>query len=362
MKYSDKQIEVINAVMEFVNSPKSEISVGGMAGTGKTTISKEIINRLGDQNINYLVLTPTGKAANVLRSKGVAAETIHSAIYNFKGRQVDEEAEEEFLVWQNKDEIKGSPKILVVDEASMVNQRLADDLRSLGLKIIWIGDHGQLPPVGKDPYIMRIPDFVLTEIFRQKQGNGIIDFAYDARKGRSWATYNNVSIMQAGINQAVNMSFDQAICGRNHTRRKFNNLFRKKMGYKKLLEPGEKIIVVHNNRRLGLFNGMLLKVEEILAFEEDRIHAVITTDDAPENKRHVFILRDAFGATEYQTEGVPGDSILCDYGYCITCHKSQGSEWPNVLVIYEEAPAWDIKRWLYTAATRAKENLTVIYQ
>lgn len=363
MQLSNKQLQVIDGVMDSIIKGRREVSIGGMAGTGKSTIAKVLIERISQQNMNYVVLTPTGKAANVLRSKGVNADTIHSAIYTYKGEHEDEETGEKYMVWHDKETVEGLPTICIIDEASMVNAKIADDLRSFGFQIIWIGDYGQLPPIGKDPMIMRHPDFKLTEIFRQADGNDLIDFAYKARNNEPFDnTFKNVQMFSATINEIIdNISFDQAICGFNNTRIKFNQAYRKKMGYKKILEVGERLICLFNNRRQSIFNGMQLTVLEIHGIEVEYIDVTVAIEGDPENTRRIYLRKSALGNPEPDTKDTLKNELVCDYAYCITCHKSQGSEWQNVLVINEVSKNWEHARWLYTAATRAKNSLTLIF-
>lgn len=359
MQLSNQQKETITGCIQQIEKHQ-EVAIAGLAGTGKTTILAHLIDYFKDNKKKYVVLTPTGKAANVLRSKGVKADTIHSAIYNYKGKYVCETTGNEFLGWEEKEEIEGTPDYCIIDEASMVDDKLATDLRNLGMKIIWVGDNGQLPPVGKDPGIMRHPDFVLKEIFRQKGNSGLIDFAYDVRAGElKKEHYDNVDFVQGDIKQLVNLKFDQAICGFNKTRINFNIEYRKAFKLnKKIINVGEKMICVHNNRRLGIFNGMQFEVTNVLAFEDLGIRAEVKLDTGI--TKEVLIRRDALNNVNYESEGMTIEELLADYAYCITCHKSQGSEFETVLVFNQECQAWDQKRWLYTAATRAKKNLIIV--
>lgn len=359
MKLSEQQLSVVEGTIRDLQYMR-EITIAGMAGTGKTTIASTLLNEL--KNRPYVVLTPTGKAANVLRSKGVKADTIHSAIYNYKGKYVHADSGVEYLNWEEKGAIEKEPEIIFIDEASMVDERLANDLRSLGTKIIWVGDHGQLPPVGKDPGIMKYPNYLLKEVFRQKGNTGLLSYAYDVRSGvnASFKNYENVTqLKDKSFDELVRLDFDQAICGFNNTRHAFNRSFRQKLKYKKIIEPGEKMICVHNNRRQGIFNGMQFIVQEVLGFDLDSIVCNVIYD-GDTKVREIKISRIAIGNQNYDTEKSNSEEVVADYAYCITCHKSQGSEWNKILVINQNSKAWDQHRWLYTAATRARESLIIL--
>ena len=350
---SQQQKDTVEGAIEHLRMMQ-EVSIAGLAGTGKTTIASSILDSLKEIGHKPLVLTPTGKAANVLRSKGVNADTIHSAIYNYKGKYVDEVSGNEYMAWEEKDELESTASVIMVDEASMVDARVADDLRNLGTKIIWVGDHGQLPPVGKDPGIMRHPDFVLKEVFRQKGNAGLLNFAYDARSGVIGRAYENVDFVKPSISELIKHDFDQAICGFNSTRIEFNRAYRKSRSFKKLFVEGEKLICLHNNRRQGIFNGMQFTVKEVMEYGDEDIHILADVDG---KDRQLYISREGLNNINPNTELVGKNQILADYAYAITCHKSQGSEWNNVLVINQNCKAWDQNRWLYTAATRAKSKL-----
>lgn len=356
-----QQQEVVDeAVSNFLSCQSSELSIGGLAGTGKSTIAQRINYMLTDAGMKVVTLCPTGKAANVLRKKGVTADTIHSAIYNFKGKYKDSEGEE-FLSWENKDSINGSPDLLMIDESSMVNGRLARDLRDLNIPILWIGDHGQLPPVGADPGIMRHPDFILEKNYRQGKSE-IVDYALAIREGLSVKTSREVKQYSSAKWAYLMQKYDpdQAILGFNSSRVKYNRLYRKLKGYKDELHEGEKIICVQNNRRMFLFNGMQFIVKKVINIGPLHITADIAEVDRPELAKTVRLRRIAFNSEKYDTDDLESDELVADYGYGITCHKAQGSEWDNVLVFNQSCRAWDQERWLYTAATRAAKQLTVV--
>lgn len=356
-----EQVLIIDSVVSDILRGRKEVSIGGLAGTGKSTISKEIISTLQNRGLKVVVLCPTGKAANVLRTKGVNADTIHSAIYNYKGKFEDDDGNE-LINWENKDKINDDPDVLVIDEASMVSTKLATDLRELNKKIVWIGDYGQLPPVGGDPKIMAIPDYVLEKNYRQ--GNSeIVDFALTVRRGGYLHTSKEVTQLKRYPWRKLIEQYqpDQAILGFNRSRVKFNQLYRKILGYKpNTPQIGDRIICVHNNRQLWVFNGMQFIIKDILAEDARTYKAVITSIDNNSDKT-VSLLKSGFNQERYETEGLDKTHMVADFGYGITCHKSQGSEWDKVLVFNQECRAWDQRRWLYTAATRAKNELIVNY-
>ena len=169
--FTADQQAAIEAIDEWASDPESrEFTLGGLAGTGKTTMLAEILKTLPCR-----VAAPTGKAAQNLRRKGIPAGTVHGLIYKYIG-----EDENEKPVFDDKGDAHA---FVAIDEASMVNAEMANDLRRHCGRILWVGDHGQLPPVGDDPGIMSDPDARLETICRQTDGSDIIRFAHHLRTG-----------------------------------------------------------------------------------------------------------------------------------------------------------------------------------
>lgn len=127
------------------------------------------------------------------------------------------------------------------------------------------------------------------------------------------------------------------------------------VGFLDELSPGERLICLQNDPDLGVYNGMLATVTEIHGTSNDLIVAALQ-DEMGEEFPRMPILRRQLGK-EKKEEWVPRGIGQFDYGYCITCHKSQGSSWPRVAVLDQVAPIWTPERWRYTAATRASQEL-----
>lgn len=328
--------------------------------THNTTLLKHILATLREEGHLVAVVAFTGKAVSVLRKKGIPdAQTMHSLMYAPRSFSVWNDETEKYETethWERRDSI--GVDTVIVDEASMVSTSLLEDLRAFNVRILFVGDHGQLEPVGDNPGVMLQPNFILKQIHRQAAGNPIIDFAHNVREGgHPFASFDpskkdaRVEVRAKStlrVDDLVNA--DQVICGFNKTRRMFNRRIRARMGRTGTLVPGERIICLRNKRDQGLFNGMMLTVDEITEETADVIKFVATSDDG-----HVF---DDLSALKKDFDGV-SDSFEFDYGYVITAHKSQGSEAGHVVVIEEIwTQKWDPRRWRYTAATRAAEKLT----
>lgn len=215
-------------------------------------------------------------------------------------------------------------------------------------------DHGQLPPINeKGEGILAKPDFTLETIHRN--AGPIAHFCGHLRQGVRPDAWEGGGVrIERSIKLEEVMGW-QVICGINQTRCKINNLIRQARGYTAGIEPGERVVSLYNNRRRGLFNGTQGTVVSV-----NKRRLVIDVDG---ERFDVKFLPDVFGMSRYpnfadlEKEGHP-----FDHAYCLTCHKAQGSEWPDVCVIDEAFKLFKpgpetINRWRYTAASRAKERL-----
>ena len=199
------------------------------------------------------------------------------------------------------------------------------------------------------------------QIHRQCEGSGIIQFAEDIRLRRGLAVwqYSNVKIHH---NQSPTiadaMLADVILCGYNHRRVTINKNLRKRKGFTGTLQAGEKVICLKNNINLGVFNGQIFDVIEVKQ-QDDRQILAKCADNGDE--RDLVFWRVGFGKRKLREKDMTGidmqDAVVADYGYAITVHKSQGSEWDNVIVIDQSCPAWDAVKWRYTAITRAVRKL-----
>jgi len=360
LELSEDQQKAFNHILTWIREANSpELSLGGYAGTGKTTLIKELMRTI-DRNV--LVMSLTGKAVSVLVKKGVDAATIHSSIYHVH-------IEKKKPVFTLRSVLEEHPDVLVVDEASMVSTQLYEDLLSFNVPVLWVGDHGQLEPIGKNPGVMRDPTIKLEKIHRQAAGNPIIMFADRVRKGGIPAAIIGnddeyiSKVKKSGIQPKVLCSADQIICGINRTRVKVNKVVRENLfgeNYTDSPIPGDRVVCLKNDRKQGLFNGLqgiVVAVDTDKSWPIYHLMVKLDTGDVWRGQAHIDQFNKTKGLLEVER---PLWSVThWDYAYAVTCHKSQGSEWPHVLVIEESAgPLWCMKRWRYTAITRASERLT----
>lgn len=352
IKLTDEQ----QAAVDTLAAMRQDVqTLGGYAGTGKTTVIRALTERLK----NAAVCAYTGKAAQVLRKNGVPASTIHSLIYKVVAEEDDGPVE---FVLKHPDEMLCQE--IVIDEGSMVPEPIFDDLRSFGLPLIFVGDHGQLEPVGAGSFnLMESPQITLTKIHRN--AGEIAMFADHLRKGhdaRSWdggdAETRAVSKIEVVNNDELDTvqgitEESQMICAYNRTRIGLNAMIRKNfLNRDEAPCRGDKVICLQNDKRIHIFNGMQGIIESIN-------HAMLTfrSDDLRVKVRYN---PDAFGSerTPPWQRGV----IPFDWAYCVTCHKAQGDEWDHVVAVEQRCGAWDHKRWAYTAASRAKTRLTWVLE
>jgi exodeoxyribonuclease-5 len=349
MILTNHQKTAVDVAVDAIRSGRRLFRIGGYAGTGKTTVLKEIVNQAP-----LAVCAYTGKAASVLRKKGVDATTIHARIYRWV---------EELQEFQKVEKVGYTG--FGIDEASMVGDDIYHDVESYGVPIIAVGDPGQLEPISsKEINLMKDPDIVLTEIHRQALGNPIIDLATRIRTGKEWGLQDEdercVVTKQAEMWASLDWA-DVIICGYNKTRVAINQRKRKNLGYTQLLEEGDRIICLQNDRSLGIFNGLMFRVLKIRQTNKTYWRCDVESDDGVvRTSMPIWVgqFNKASAANWKVTRKFAGRAMVADYGYGITCHKSQGSEWEKVVVLNQAAEKlWNQTRWLYTGVTRASEYL-----
>ena len=338
---------------ELVKLNKPIQTLGGYAGTGKTTV----INHLQQALPDFAVCAFTGKASNVLRKKGVSrSSTIHRLIYK---AWTDKDGNVFFSL---TDEI-GVPGV-IVDEASMVSEEIHKDLQSFGVPLIYVGDHGQLEPVASKFNLMSRPDFKLETIHRN--ANEIAHFANFIRDGYKPSAWQHQSgsgkrVQFIDRRQAMKelLDADQAICAFNKTRVEINMSARSKLDRGKDHKghfdgdwpvKGDRVMCLRNDHGLGVFNGM----QGIVARRGMKNQMVFAAEG---REFEVFFNPDVWNEAKPDIGYDKDDPLPFDYCWGITGHKSQGDEWNRGLVFEQQCDLWDHSRWAYTVASRFKENV-----
>lgn len=400
MDFSPQQATAASAVAEWIAQDRTSDNqiyrLFGFAGTGKTTIAKSLAEGV-EGTVKFM--TFTGKAALVLRQKGcLDATTIHSQIYTPKIKSMAHLAELQHTLKDTVDpkfraEIESdiarekanlrrpafnlnlesnlnSASLIVLDEVSMVGNQVATDLLTFNVPILALGDPAQLPPVADGGYFTNAkPDSMLTEIHRQAEDSPIIMLATQVRQGRrlSFGQYGESSVVPRGSLSIQELaSFDQIIVGRNNTRNVINARIRKEVrGFTEHLPvAGDMLVCLKNDKESGLLNGGQWEVQSTEVLDEDKILLTIRAPGDSENNyafqvqawRHYFEGREKDIAPYSMME-----AQHFDFGYALTCHKSQGSAWDKVVIVDESACFRnDANKWLYTAITRAAKVVKVI--
>jgi len=368
--------------------------LSGYAGTGKTTLMQFLIEEIGANNITCA--TVTGKAMNVLKRKvgdEVNTRTIHNLLYKPVGspayrnllhlirttskddpqyegliKRYRKMAGKDDVGFDIKEESDDDAEILIIDEASMLSERMFNDLRELNKPLLLVGDDMQLPPVAAKSIFETLGvDSRLTEVHRQALDNPILRLATAIREGDA-DTVNNWKRHRFDIGMAARAG--KVLCYTNRTRHNINRMLRKKHGFESEFPvKGDTLICTRNARGYAWVNGA--ECEALSDFQQDggpigeMEVAYEGSDRGPVDAYIHDCVKNYRDCPELAMswDELPREARCFDYGYAITVHKAQGSEWDNVL-LYDDAK-WVAKkngmaarqRWLYTAVTRAKENL-----
>lgn len=362
MNWSPQQDAALSAVARWLQGGEPQLfRLFGYAGTGKTTLARHIAEAV-DGDVVFAAFT--GKAALVLRNKGCAgAQTIHSLIYRSRG--VDEESPTFVL---NRESNAAKAKLIIIDECSMVDEDLGKDLLSFGTPVLVLGDPAQLPPVKGGGYFTEAePDIMLTEVHRQAADNPIVRMSMIIREGGrlEFGDHGRSRVIRrAEINPEIVLGADQVLVGMNKTRRQYNARMRQLMGRTETVPvAGEKLVCLRNDKSKGLLNGGAWIVQELKTSKKGLVTMRVTPeDDSAAKPVKVSVLPNFFDGTE---DEVPWElrkhTDEFTFGYALTVHKAQGSQWDDV-VLFDEGFAFreHRARWLYTGLTRAAETVTVV--
>lgn len=379
------------AVERFLNREKYTV-IGGYAGSGKSTLVKFIIAALEpygiDSEDDVCYATFTGKASQVLLKKGNKnVSTLHKLLYKHiptaDGR----------FIRQPKPEIEY--KVVVVDEVSMAPKEMMELLFRHRVYVICLGDPFQLPPIDKntDNHLLDNPHIFLDEIMRQAQESEIIRLSMDIREQKSieYMKGSEAIVCPKGeLNTGMLTWADQILVGTNQTRVNINNQMRTLMGRGNKPETGDKVICLRNYWDIisdgfnPLVNGTIGYIQNPSAgevyipyylgggsFEVLNTEFISDSDDSFGilNMDNKMILTGEKGIDYKQAFKLSKNPKFKDllpleftYGYAITTHKAQGSEWDKVLILEERFPFDKVEhaRWLYTAVTRAADKVVLV--
>jgi len=341
--------------------------IAGYAGTGKTTVAR-IIAELCATMERTMFIAPTGKAAARLRHKGCpGAKTFHQFIYNVRGENDDGEP-----IFVAKGALDDKPLLVVLDEAYMVGEYDAEKLLEHGIPVLALGDPKQVPPVkGRAYFSLDIAEVELTEIERNS-GNIVKGSMYlRDRKRLPVREYEDVVIRDGSIPDDMVLSFTNEesviLCSYNTTRQQYNERCRRLLGFSgDIPAPGEKVVCTSNQHGYGIMNGeqgIVLRYEEIAEGAEDEdepdMMLLIYRSLTDGKERYAKFNPVCFLGDEDAKKEAYKKAGGFDFGYALTVHKSQGSEWLRVLVIEELLRGVDYFQMMYTAVTRAIKFLAI---
>lgn len=398
-------------VVRWIQTGESLLTLGGYAGTGKTTLLSLIAREIGHRS-RIAFAAPTGRAASVLERKlraagvrvGIDERHSCSTLHSLVARPVENPETGEIAGWSAKGELGGEgapPTLIVIDEASMCSADLFEMVRAHDIPILAVGDHGQLPPVMSTLNLMQDPDIRLERIHRQAEESPILRLATKIREGgaidewdgddeavtirpkREWREvirrlYLDDDLDVNGHSSALSpiTQLDRVIlCQTNHVRTRFNIEARTILERGSDPETGDLVVCLKNIKHAGVYNGFrgfLLSSPKVLT---DHVTASVSFPSErlrfwARMSRHQFGQKTTFksfaelSALGFEVDDWRTVGNLFDYAYAMTVHKAQGSEWPLVVVCREEKPLGmsreNYRRWLYTAVTRASERLVVL--
>lgn len=397
MEFTEQQEQALTLAGQWLSNPRAPqiFRLFGYAGTGKTTIAKEIARMVRGFTVFGAY---TGKAALVLRSKGCAASTIHSLIYKCddpdpacpqcRGMKVFPAGTEikctkcggsgDAPAGDMKPVFRLNPEspiigagLVIIDECSMVGEDIGADLLSFGKRVLVLGDPAQLPPVqGGGFFTEAEPDFMLTDIRRQALDDPIVKMSMDVREGRDIVpgTYGDSKvIMRRDLQPGEVMAADQVLCGLNNTRRGLNSRFRGMLGYTESCpdfpHEGDRLVCLKNDRERQLYNGSLWTAVTPKLHDRFVTMSALSADEGgPSKPVPVVVPIEYFHGTEKNLPyNIQRRYDAFDFGYALTVHKSQGSQWDHVM-LFDESHIFreNARRHLYTGITRAAKRITIV--
>ncbi|WP_347549472.1 ATP-dependent RecD-like DNA helicase [Pseudalkalibacillus hwajinpoensis] len=374
------------AIQKAISSPF--LILTGGPGTGKTTVIKGIVELYAELNglsldpkdyskdnpFPVLLVAPTGRAAKRMsEATGLPAFTIHRLL-GWKGEAGFEHDE--------NNPIEG--RLLIVDEVSMVDVWLANQLfKSLPeqIQVIVVGDEDQLPSVGPGQVLKdmidsaAVPVSKLTDIYRQAEGSSIIDLAHSIKDGNLPEAFRKPTpdrrffpCSQQQIVEVVSQVCDNAL-KKGYSPRDIQVLapmYRGSAGVDRLNQELQKLFNPHSDQRRELSHGDLVyrvgdKILQLVNNPEENVYngdmgEVVAIFFAKENVEKQDQLVVSFDGQEVVYNRPDFNQLT--HAYCCSIHKSQGSEFPIVVLpIIRGYYRMLRKNLLYTAVTRSKDFL-----
>ena len=390
MELTRKQEEGLRIAIDRYNHNEPYTVIAGYAGTGKSTLINFIIAALEvnpEDEVAYI--TFTGKASEVLREKGCPnAMTAHKLLYYSKQMPNGK------FFYRPRPSLEKDYKVIVVDEVSMLPKDMWDLLLTHNIYVIACGDPFQIPPIDKnqDNGILNNPHIFLDEVMRQAKESDIICLSMDIREGKKINPFkgNDTQVFnKKDLCDGMYFWADQILVSTNKSRHDINSYIRDDLGRGFEPEINDKVICSRNcwdtlsekqcdpliNGSIGTISAMHMESIDYIIMGQKVTAPVLVTDLITSNDEYKNLHIDYTALTtgekffnprqEYvirKNKQNPELPIEFNFGYAITGHRAQGSQWNKVLVLEESFPFDKIEhaRWLYTTVTRAAEKLTLI--
>lgn len=386
----------MSAVLESVKH--GLLILSGGPGTGKTTTINTIIRYFESENMDILLAAPTGRAAKrMTEATGYEARTIHRML-ELNGALSDEERRN--IRFERNEENPLEADVIIIDEMSMVDLTLFQALLKAitpGTRLILVGDVDQLPSVGPGQILRDIiesgkfPTVTLRKIFRQAGESDIIVNAHKINRGEQisldnksrdffFLERNDTNVIYKHMVQLITEKLPKYVNAESFDIQVLTPMRKGALGVEILnsilqqyinppsprkkehkvgdtvFREGDKVMQIRNNYQLewevvsrygipidkgmGVFNGDMGRIAEV------REHAQEIVVEFEEQKRVTY----AYANLEE-----------LELAYAVTIHKSQGSEYPAVLLPILSGPRMLMNRnLLYTAVTRAKDCVTIL--
>lgn len=413
---NDDQNEALTRIFDwFHHSEERTFKLGGLAGTGKSSLIPFIHDfvLLNPEHVMYVA--PTNKAALVVQNRladnniSANSRTVHRSFYAKEERHCRECPLTEtvknvchgvsgynpcgcYLDFFAKANHDTRIKLIICDESSMIGREVYDDLlhhTDPEIKVLFIGDHGQLEAIEENTEVtkrlgkfelMRYPDFILKEIQRQAKDSAIIQLAHQVRSGYP-VEYGEHGPGVSKVRLDDELEFDPADTNLigityfaqvdpsnpHHKGRisvgDLNKMWRGNLGIESP-HPivGERLVCRDFIRRLGIPKGTMGVVRDISVKDKESYEVALVLDDGR--------LYEGYISAEqlHRNKAIWGLHHLdkWDFGYALTCHTAQGSEF-NSVVVFEPSNGFvnwlgkvSYSKWLYTAITRAKHQLLLV--
>lgn len=382
LQLNEQQSKGITEAIKWFFNPDNDLvfTIGGYAGTGKSSTVNLLVELLGINKYQVLYVTLTGKASSLLRAKGAYSNTIHSTFYRVC---IDNQTGQTFFA--KRKSINSCIKLIVIDEVSMVDGKMMEDIKTFGIPILALGDPGQLPPLFTPNMYIQHPNVMLTMVMRQAGDSGILILATMARNDEPIPNGKYVESQVLNYEDLLHIeNYDAVLCWSNRTRKKLNKEIRHRLGYDKSKYPlkGEKIVcikndlnheIIFNDTIINPMNGMVMNVLEdpIIDTRLDYVELKVRPDfiddkhlmfnlKCPKCIFDIYSLDDPNEAENINLFDLPREYTACTFAYAISVHKSQGSQWNNVVVVDDYHGRKDqYKNWLYSGITRAVESVTI---